>query len=98
MKIEINSNILLWAVERSGFNLDEISPKIPSFSSWLTRKKPTLKQLEKFSQKVHLPFGYLFLENPPEEIIPIPFFRTIQLSKSKISLNVYDTILIFQKR
>ena len=49
MEIEINSNILLWAVERAGFNLDEISQKIPSFSSWLTGKKPTLKQLETFS-------------------------------------------------
>ena len=98
MEIEINSNILLWAVERAGFNLDEISQKIPSFSSWLTGKKPTLKQLETFSQKVHLPFGYLFLDNPPTETIPIPFFRTIQSAQSRISLNVYDSILTLQNR
>ncbi len=98
-EIEINNNILTWAVERAGLNFDEISQKIPYFSSWLTgEKKPTVKQLEKFSQKVHLPFGYLFLDNPPEEKIPIPFFRTIASASDKVALNIYDTILILQQR
>ncbi len=106
VELEINNNILVWAVERAGFNIDEVARKIPNYSSWLAgEKKPTIKQLEMFSQKVHLPFGYLFLEHPPEERIPIPFFRTIQSEPNKmethhfgISLNVYDTILILQKR
>jgi Zn-dependent peptidase ImmA (M78 family) len=101
MKIEkkINNNILTWAVERAGLNFDDISSKIPYFASWLTgEKKPTVKQLEKFSEKVHLPFGYLFLDNPPEEKIPIPFFRTVATEPNKVSLNVYDTILILQQR
>jgi len=101
MKVEININndILVWAIERAGSNIDEVSRKIPSFSSWLTgKKKPTLKQLETFSQKVHLPFGYLFLETPPDEKLPIPFFRTIQQKEVNVGLNVYDSILIIQKR
>ena len=99
VEININNNILVWAIERAGFNIDEVSRKIPSFSSWLTgKKKPTLKQLETFSQKVHLPFGYLFLETPPDEKLPIPFFRTIQQKEVNVGLNVYDSILIIQKR
>jgi hypothetical protein len=31
MEIEVNNNILLWAVEQAGSNLDEISQKYPHF-------------------------------------------------------------------
>lgn len=100
-EFEINNNLLIWAVERSGSNIDEISRKVPAFSNWLSGKgKPTIKQLQTFAQKVHVPFGYLFLDSPPEEKIPIPFFRTIQSGQlaDRVSLNVYDTILILQQR
>lgn len=99
MELEINNDILLWAVERAGSNIDEVSEKIPAFSNWLSgKKKPTIKQLQAFAQKLHLPFGYLFLESPPKETIPIPFFRTVQTKENKVSLNVYDTIFILQQR
>ncbi|MBM3712525.1 MAG: ImmA/IrrE family metallo-endopeptidase [Actinobacteria bacterium] len=103
MELEVNNNILLWAVERAGSNVDEVSQRIPAFSNWLSgKKKPTIKQLQTFAKKLHLPFGYLFLESPPEEKIPIPFFRTIQSKDAanggKVSLDVYDTILIVQQR
>ncbi|MEG8945627.1 ImmA/IrrE family metallo-endopeptidase [Rosettibacter firmus] len=98
-EIKINNNILIWAIERAGSNINEISEKIPAFTNWLSGKKnPTLKQLKTFAQKLHLPFGYLFLENPPEEKLPIPFFRTIKTDQERVNLNVYETILIIQQR
>lgn len=98
-ELNINSNILIWAIDRAGSNIDEIAEKFPSFGKWLSGEKtPTLKQLKDFAQKLHLPFGYLFLKQPPEEKLPIPFFRTISSDQSKVSLNVYDTILILQQR
>ncbi len=98
-EVDINNNLLLWAIERAGINIDEVSRTIPSFSSWLLgKKKPTVKQLEKFAQKVHLPFGYLFLENPPEEKLPIPFFRTLNSQEHKININIYDSVLLLQQR
>lgn len=98
-EVDINNNLLIWAIERAGINIDEVSRTIPSFSSWLLgKKKPTVKQLEKFAQKVHLPFGYLFLENPPEEKLPIPFFRTVNSQEHKINLNIYDSVLMLQQR
>ena len=99
LEVDINNNLLIWAIERAGINIDEVSRTIPSFSSWLLgKKKPTVKQLEKFAQKVHLPFGYLFLENPPEEKLPIPFFRTINSQEDKININIYDSVLMLQQR
>ncbi|MEJ5305852.1 MAG: ImmA/IrrE family metallo-endopeptidase [Ignavibacteria bacterium] len=101
LEIKVNTDILLWAVERAGFSVEEISQKIPAFISWIEGKKsPTLRQLQAFAQKVYLPFGYLFLEKPPEEKLPIPFFRTIskENNQNRVPINVYDTILIIQQR
>tara|TARA_R110000751_G_scaffold12457_4_gene42772 strand:+ start:94 stop:1221 length:1128 start_codon:yes stop_codon:yes gene_type:complete len=101
MKTEINvdSNMLAWAVSRAGYDLAEFTEKVPNLEKWLSgEKKPTVKQLEAFSKKVHLPFGYLFLSEPPVENIPIPFFRTNGNQIDKVNLNVYDTILLMQQR
>ncbi len=73
--------------------------QFPRVKAWIEgEQKPTLKQLEDFARKVHVPFGYLFLEEPPEESLPIPYFRTGQAKNDQVSLNVYDTILLLQRR
>ncbi len=100
VEFHINSNILTWAIKRAGFELDDfIENKFPRVKDWLDdSKQPTVRQLEDFSKKVHVPFGYLFLEEPPLETAPIAFFRTGSVSTKKVSLNVYDTILLLQAR
>ena len=91
--------MLAWAINRAGFELHEFTAKMPWVSDWISGKKnPTIKQLETFSKKVHLPFGYLFLPEPPKEKLPIPFFRTSGNRVEKVSVNVYDTILLLQQR
>ena len=62
------------------------------------QKKPTIKQLESFTHKVHVPFGYMFMKEPPNEELPIPFFRTGAAPRDKVSLNVYHTIQIIKDR
>lgn len=99
MELNINANILTWAIARAGFNFDEFKEKVPKIESWISgERNPTVKQLENFSKKVHLPFGYLFLSEPPKEKLPIPFFRTNQNPADHVSVNVYDTILFMQQR
>lgn len=99
LEIKINNDILIWAIERAGLNLEQLSRKIPAINYWLVGKKnPTLNQLKTLARILHIPFGYFFLESPPEEAVPIPFFRTIRSEGHKISLNVYDEILILQQR
>ncbi|MBD1395764.1 ImmA/IrrE family metallo-endopeptidase [Pontibacter sp. JH31] len=98
-EININTDILVWAITRAGYQLHEFAPKFPRILDWLDNKKtPTVKQLQDFSNKVHIPFGYLFLKEPPKEDIPFPFFRTGNTETTKVSLNVYETILIVQRR
>ena len=98
-EVNIKPNMLTWAVARAGYNLAEFSEKVPNLKKWLDgEKNPTVKQLEAFSKKVHLPFGYLFLSEPPKEKLPIPFFRTNGQQNENVSINVYDTILLMQQR
>ena len=98
-EVNVNVNMLTWAIDRAGYELLEFTNKMPRVSEWISGdKNPTIKQLEKFSKKVHLPFGYLFLPEPPKEKLPIPFFRTNNSQAEKVSVNVYDTILLLQQR
>src|SRR6185295_1980737 len=101
MKVDfdVKTQIIRWAIARAGYSLPDFIEKFPKFRKWLEdQTRPTLKQLEDFCQKVHVPFGYLFLQQPPEEKLPIPFFRTASQRKNEINLNVYDTILLIQQR
>lgn len=78
MRVSVSTAVLRWALERSGKQaiLEKKFPKLPQ---WLTGEvEPTLRQLEKFAKVTSVPFGYLFLSEPPEERLPIPFFRTLR--------------------
>lgn len=98
-EINVNTELITWAIDRAGYDLHEFLIKSPRIRDWIeNKKKPTVRQLEKFSNKVHVPFGYLFLPKPPKEELPIPFFRTENNHDGGISLNVYETILIMQRR
>jgi len=99
--VNIRPDIITWAIQRAGYELQDFIAKFPTVTDWLEdRKQPTVKQLERFSHKVHLPFGYLFLAEPPIERLPIPFFRTNQKGRptENVSVNVYDTIMLMQQR
>jgi Zn-dependent peptidase ImmA (M78 family) len=79
--------------------MHEFTHKVPDILDWIHgAKKPTVKQLEDFSKKVYLPFGYLFLSEPPKEKLPIPFFRTNNTPATNVSINIYDTVLLLKQR
>ena len=71
--------------------------KLPEWESGETH--PTLKQVEAFARVVHVPVGYLFLAEPPEEAVPIPDFRTFDGHPvTHPSPNLLDTIYACQER
>lgn len=101
MKTEVNINpdMYTWAIARAGYDIQDFAAKFPKIQDWLdNKKKPTVKQLEAFSKKVYLPFGYLFLPAPPKETLPIPFFRTNGNRTNSVNINVFDTISLLQRR
>ncbi|ACI21400.1 ImmA/IrrE family metallo-endopeptidase [Thermodesulfovibrio yellowstonii] len=97
-KIDINKEILIWAINRSGLNLDIIKKKFPKIDKWLNDEdKPTIKQAEQLAKMLYIPFGMFFTRALPEDEITIPFFRT-KGEQRKLSPELIDTIHIIKQR
>src|SRR5690554_434008 len=79
----INTDILTWARERSGTTVPEFARKCgvdeDRLLEWESgERKLTFNQAMRFAEKAPVPFGYLFLAEPPEEALPIPDLRTVE--------------------
>lgn len=100
MRVDVSPEILRWACLRAGLDTQTILQKLPQFSAWERgEKKPTLKQLERFSRIVHAPVGFMFLPAPPEEHLPIPDFRTLgNVNVAHPSPDLLETIYLCQQR
>lgn len=96
---DFNKDIIEWAIIRSGNNLDDFYAHNPNVLKWVEKDAfPTIKQLEAFTNKVYIPFGYIFLDTPPQENLSLPFFRKGKDKDEKVSLNVFHTVQIIQER
>lgn len=76
-EVTVRESVLSWALERTT-NPEAIKLRFPKLSEWLQgESRPTLRQLEAFAKATSTPLGYLFLSEPPQERLPIPYFRTL---------------------
>ncbi len=98
--VTINPELICWAIDRSGLPLEDLVAKFPKLPEWKTGDKhPTFRQLENFAKTTMTPFGFLFLDEPPEEQLPIPDFRTVgDTSIKRPSPNLIATIQMMQLR
>lgn len=95
----IKPELLRWAFMRAGFSEVEATEAFPKLADWLSGVKlPTMKQLQDFATKFHAPFGFLFLDQPPVESIPIPMFRGTAWQANNFDIDVYDTVMAIQGR
>ena len=94
-----NPNILTWAAARADKDMSQLQTYFPKIEQWLDQSyAPTLKQLEDFAKKVYLPFGYLFLPEPPREVLPITFFRTGLKEDDDLPLSLIHTVQTLKER
>lgn len=76
-RVAVRPELLRWARKRAGRSVESLSGKFPKLAAWEADKaRPTLKQIESFARATFVPVGYLFLQAPPVERIPIPDLRT----------------------
>ncbi|MEW6364966.1 MAG: XRE family transcriptional regulator [Acidobacteriota bacterium] len=76
MHVEVKPELLRWARERAGRSQASLRKRFPHLESWEREEaKPTLRQLEAFARATFVPIGYLFLAEPPQEVVPIPDLR-----------------------
>lgn len=99
-RVAVKPELLHWACERSGHDLDVWAMRFPRLKLWVDGEaQPTLKQLEAFAKATHAPIGYFFLPEPPEERIPIPDYRTVEGHHAvHPSPNLLETIYVCQQR
>lgn len=100
IRVDIKPELLRWARERAGLETDALAHRFPKLAAWEQgTAKPTLKQIEDFAKATHTPVGFLFLQQPPVEEIPIPDFRTIRNKAiSRPSPDLLDMIYVCQQR
>ncbi len=100
MRVEVNPALLRWARDRAGLTVDDLLHRFPKLSEWEAgTAKPTLRQLEAFASAVAVPFGYLFLPEPPQETLPVPDFRTLDDRQvTRPSPDLLETIFDMQRR
>ena len=100
IRVDIKPELLSWARERAGLEADALSHRFPKLAAWEEGTvQPTLKQVENFAKATHTPVGFLFLEEPPVEEIPIPDFRTIRNRPiARPSPDLLDMIYVCQQR
>jgi Zn-dependent peptidase ImmA (M78 family) len=81
MRVTLEPQVLRWARERAGLSVRELGEKLKtkpeSVRSWEETGQLSFAQAEKLARVTHTPFGYLYLEAPPEEKLPVPDFRTV---------------------
>lgn len=100
LRVSIEPQLLVWARERAGISQEVLAKRFQKLPEWERGEvKPTYRQLESFAKSVHVPFGYLFFRVPPNEIMPIPDFRTAsRRAGDRPSVDLLDTIYLCQIR
>ncbi|MCY4229266.1 MAG: helix-turn-helix transcriptional regulator [Gammaproteobacteria bacterium] len=93
-RLSIKPDLIRWARERAGLQVEDLITKFKKLTEWESGEtRPTFKQLEAFAHAVHVPFGYLFLTDPPEEYISISDFRTVaDKANTRPSPDLLDTL------
>lgn len=100
IRVAVAEKVLRWALDRSELSVDNLQPKFPRIRQWLTgQSQPTLRQLELLAKSTLTPLGFFFLKEPPEERLPVPYFRTLgdEASHSP-SPDLLETIHTMQQR
>jgi len=99
-KVAVTEAVLSWAIERSGIPFTGLQRRFPKLEEWQRGDaQPTLRQLEDLAKATATPLGFLFLDQPPEERLPVPHFRTVrEASPLRPSANLLDTVHSMQRR
>lgn len=94
----VNPSLLTWSRKRAGLSTEQVAKKLPvkpdRVQEWEAGEtKPTFLQAQKWASVAHIPFGFLFLQQPPAEQLSIPDLRTVGgMAPQRPSLELLDTV------
>ncbi|XBS69910.1 ImmA/IrrE family metallo-endopeptidase [Acerihabitans sp. KWT182] len=93
----INNKMLTWARERASLSIEYIALKLKKSPEIIEKWEDgthdiSFTEAQRFSELTHVPFGYLYLDKPINEQLPIPDRRTVGSRDVDISLELKDTL------
>ena len=101
---KINPAMLNWAQQRAQLSFTALADKLKvseeKLYAWASGDKPlTFRQAQTFASKTHVPFGYLFLQHPPEDRLPLPDLRAVGgRQRKQPSAELLDIVKIVLQR
>ena len=103
LKIQLQPEVLRWARERAGFNPSELAGKLhvkpERVLDWERSGEISMAQVGRLAHSTYTPEGYLFLDEPPDDSLPIADFRTVgDRLPTRPSPNLLDTVYQMQRR
>lgn len=103
IQITLKPEVLRWARERSGLEVENLARKVgvkpERVQRWESSGQITLPQVDKLARYTHTPVGFLYLSKPVDDRLPISDFRTTgDRPLRKPSPELLDTIQLMQRR
>jgi len=101
--VKLKSEVLRWVRERAGLGIDALAQKmklpVEEVTKWETTGEIRLSMTKKLASYTRTPLGYLFLEEPLSDKLPIPDFRTVSDDQVKrTSPDLLETVQTMQRR
>ena len=101
--IKLEPLVLRWARERRGVSQEQLAQKMhvkpAAVSLWENSGEITAARVIKLSNCTHTPLGHLYLDEPFEDSLPIPDFRTRNPNQFiRPSPDLLDTVYSMQRR
>lgn len=96
--VAIASEVFRWARERAGLSDERLAKSVQAkpekIQAWETgHENPSFQQAQKLASALNIPFGYLFLSQPPDITLPVADYRTLPgAEKLKASPNLQDVL------
>lgn len=94
----ITPEIIEWARKRRNYSIDTLAQKIhinpQKIEAWEKGDvRPSFDEAQNLAKKLYIPFGYLYLSQPPTESFPLPDLRTItKRDHNRLSPDFLDVI------
>ena len=103
MNLTLSPLLLKWARLRAGLDEAVLGKKLgvseDKVIKWEEDGAITVKRAEKLAKATYTPYGFLFLQEPPEDKLPVPDFRTLDNEPVRSpSPNLLDTVYQMQRR
>lgn len=103
LQITLEPTVLRWARERVNLTPEELAEKLKikpdRVTEWEQSGKISIAQADKLAARTYTPLGYLYLQAPPDDSLPIRDFRTRDGSPpTRPSPNLLDTVYQMQRR